>query len=322
MISWFKKHFIPHAGNNHRPHILRDGSTQCIVVVVLFFEIFSFLFPVLTRLNTTGNMAAVLPAVLADLTNQERQTQNLPTLTVNSLLNEAAEMKATDMATKGYFAHTSPDGKTPWYWLEQVGYQYQYAGENLAVNFTDSKDVTEAWMASPTHRDNIIKENYTEIGTGVASGLYEGKDAVFVVQVYANPLPETLKQIETDNSEITKTGKTVAVKKEPTNVLGAETVAQTELIQNTPSVQKPAFWQKLFASPRNTTDKILCIIFVIIFIALILYIFIKAKNHHWNLITNGLIILAIIGAIFSVNYYLSHRNMTVIQSLDYSDQNK
>ena len=66
-------------------------------------------------------------------------------------------MKAQDMATLGYFAHVSPDGKTPWYWIEKVGYDYQYAGENLAINFSDSKDVTNAWMASPLHKE--VKEN-------------------------------------------------------------------------------------------------------------------------------------------------------------------
>ena len=197
MFSWLKKHFIPHEGNDHRPHILRDLSTRNIVAIVIFLEIFTFLLPTFNHLNTTGGMTAeVVSAVLANLTNGERQAQDLPTLTVSPLLNEAAEMKATDMATKSYFAHTSPEGKTPWYWLEQVGYNYQYAGENLAINFSDSKDVTDAWMASPTHRANIVKGNYTEIGTAVASGMYQGYQVVFVVQDYANPLPKTTEQIQ------------------------------------------------------------------------------------------------------------------------------
>lgn len=107
-------------------------------------------------------------------------------------------MKAQDMATKGYFAHTSPEGKkTPWYWLKQVGYQYQYAGENLAINFTDSKDVTNAWMNSPTHKANIVKDKYTEVGTGIATGLYEGRETVFVAQVYANPIVKEVEQPKT-----------------------------------------------------------------------------------------------------------------------------
>ena len=77
MFSWLKKHFIPHEGNDHRPHILRGSGIRNIVILIIFLEIFAFLIPTLTRINMTGNMAAVLPAVLADLTNNERQEQNL-----------------------------------------------------------------------------------------------------------------------------------------------------------------------------------------------------------------------------------------------------
>jgi hypothetical protein len=335
MFSWLKKHFIPHEGNDHRPLILSDHNARNIVAIVIFLEIFSFLIPTFTHINTTDNMAAVLPAVLAQLTNVEREAQNLPNLTVSPVLNMAAQMKATDMAMYGYFAHTSPDGKTPWYWIEKVGYKYQYAGENLAVNFSDSKDVTDAWMASPTHKANIVKGNYTEVGTGVANGVYEGREAIFVAQVYANPLPKVFKQNEPIKTEVktTKEIPKVVTVKEPTNILGAEVTAQSgtppkavvatnsENIGNI-SIQKPAFWQKLLASPRNTTNIILYIVFGIIAIALLLYIFIKMKNHHKDLIINGLFILAIIGAIFLANYYLSHKNMIITDGLDYSIENK
>ena len=158
MFSWLKKYFIPHEGNKNCPHILSDTGTRNIIAIVLLIEIFTFLVPVFTHLNTSGGMAAVLPAVLSDLANQDREAQKLPELIVSPLLNEAAQMKADDMASNGYFAHTSPSGKTPWYWLSQVGYNYQYAGENLAINFSDSKDVADAWMASPGHRANTQRE--------------------------------------------------------------------------------------------------------------------------------------------------------------------
>ncbi|MFA5095303.1 MAG: CAP domain-containing protein [Candidatus Paceibacterota bacterium] len=315
MISWFKKHFIPHEGNEHRPHILRGSNIRNIVIVVIFLETLAFLIPTLTRINITGGMATVLPAVLAQLTNQERKEQNLQTLVVNPILNEAAEMKAEDMAAKSYFAHTSPEGKTPWYWLEKVGYEYQYAGENLAINFSDSKDVTEAWMASPTHKANIVKGNYTEIGTGVATGIYKGRETVFVAQVYANPIKNTTKRIQSKETEA-ETTPGVANAEKSSDVLGAEI--------NTPADQdqKVAFWQKIFASPRNSTNTILYVIFGIIIFALLLNIFIKIKHQHPDLITNGLIALAIIGAIFVVNNYLSKHNMTILESIDYSNEIK
>jgi len=325
MFSWLKKHFVPHEGNEHRPHILRDHNIRNIVALIIFLEIFTFLIPTLTRINMEGGMAAVLPGVLSAFTNDKRQSQNLAVLTVNPILNRAAEMKATDMATKSYFAHTSPEGKTPWYWLEKVGYEYQYAGENLAVNFSDSKDVTNAWMASPTHKANIVKGNYTEIGTGIASGIYEGKETIFAAQVYANPL--TKKTTPPNQSAGVKKIEKVLNStntKEPTNVLGAEVVVNLGSVENVEikPIQQPAFWQKLFASPRNTMNTILFVVFGIIAIALFFYILVKARQYHLDLITNGLIVLAIIGAIFVANYYFSNKDMIVSQSLDYSIENK
>ncbi len=326
MFYWLKNHFIPHSGNEHRPHILRASSIRNIVAVLILVEVITFILPTFTHMNTTGGGmdAAVISAVLDDLTNDERIAQNLPTLVVNPILNEAAEMKANDMATKGYFAHTSPEGKTPWYWLGQVGYKYQYAGENLAINFTDSKDVTVAWMNSPTHRANIVKGNYTEIGTGVATGIYEGRESIFVAQVYANPLPVIAKITEPTQTNVSKVEKLAVVtpKEESTKVLGAETSINPINPQGTIGipVKNPTAWQKLFSSPRNTTNLILYVVFGIIAISLLLYIFIKMRNHNIYIITNGLIILVIVGAIFVTNYYFSHKNMVITQNLDYSNE--
>lgn len=324
MFKWFKKHFIPHEGNEHRPHILRPVNTRKIVTVVLLLEVITFLIPTFFHFNMTGGMAAVLPSVLSILTNNERKAQDLGALTVNPILNKAAEMKAKDMATHGYFAHTSPDGKTPWYWLGEVGYKYQYAGENLAVNFTDSKDVSLAWMASLTHKENIVKENYTEMGTGVAVGMYKGEETIFVAQIYANPLSSASvtevkvlpKENEAPPSSVTTSPSTL------TNVLGEETVVLVENIEDVKisPAEQPTFLEKAFASPRNTTNIILYIIFSIITFALLLYAIIKIKNYHLDLITNGLIVLSVVGMIFTVNYYLSHHNMIISQSLDYSNE--
>ena len=225
------------------------------------------------------------------------------------------------------------------------------AGENLAINFTDSKDVTAAWMKSPTHKANIIKENYTEIGTGIASGMYEGKEAIYVAQVYANPLiirpesknlatvtPTIIKEPKKDLAIKEATGthssntkatpdNIVAQTEEPTNVLGAETKKIDPKIiisedTNIKPLPKPTIIQKLAASPRHTANTILYIIFGIMAISLTLNIFIKIKHHHTDLITNGLITLAIIGAVLLGNYYLSKSTTVVVQSLDYSNESK
>lgn len=133
------------------------------------------------------SLSAVLPAMVTLLTNNARSSESMAKLSTSEKLTSAAQAKAEDMALKGYFAHNSPDGKTPWFWLDQVGYKYEYAGENLAVNFEDSSEVVNAWLQSPMHRFNILRKQYQEIGVGTAVGLYEGKQATFVVQMFATP---------------------------------------------------------------------------------------------------------------------------------------
>jgi hypothetical protein len=96
-------------------------------------------------------------------------------------------MKANDMAAKSYFAHTSPEGIDPWYWFNQAGYKFSYAGENLAIDFSDSDAVNSAWMNSPTHRANLLDQHYTEIGIATAQGLYQGHVTTFVVEEFGKP---------------------------------------------------------------------------------------------------------------------------------------
>lgn len=133
------------------------------------------------------SVAAVLASVLVDLTNQGRAEQGASALRVEPMLVAAAQRKADHMAQGEYFAHTSPDGKTPWYWLTEAGYRFSYAGENLAVNFSESENVVRAWMNSPSHRANILNPNFTEIGIATSSGMYKGKPAVYVVQMFGKP---------------------------------------------------------------------------------------------------------------------------------------
>lgn len=133
-------------------------------------------------------LAAVWPALVIGLTNKARLENQLPAVKTNDLLTLAAQTKAQDMALKGYFAHISPEGTKPWFWLDQAGYRYRYAGENLAVNFSDSERMVKAWRSSPAHNMNLLGPRYTEIGVGTATGLYQGKPALFVVQFFASPL--------------------------------------------------------------------------------------------------------------------------------------
>lgn len=99
-------------------------------------------------------------------TNSAREDHNLPVLEWNPKLSTSAWHKAKDMCQKGYWAHTAPDGTTGWDYMKDADYVYTYSGENLARNYTDDR-VVQAWMDSPTHRDNILNNRYRDIGVAV-----------------------------------------------------------------------------------------------------------------------------------------------------------
>lgn len=132
-------------------------------------------------------VSTVLPAVVVSLTNSERADLAEAPLRRSTTLDAAAKLKAEHMAKNEYFAHYAPDGTSPWFWFDRAGYVYAHAGENLAIHFSDSSEVVDAWMKSPTHRANIVGSQYTEIGVGTAKGEYEGYDTVYVVQLFGTP---------------------------------------------------------------------------------------------------------------------------------------
>lgn len=183
---WFKDVFFPHEGNDHRPHLLRPRTVAFVCIVAVVAEL-GFFIAATYFVPRTKFFGIIDANALVDETNQQRTGNGVSALTVSPLLTQAAQDKANDMAANGYFAHTSPSGITPWYWFEKVGYVFSAAGENLAVNFTDSQAVTDAWMNSPEHRANILDGQFTQIGIATAQGTYNGQPAVYVAEEFGTP---------------------------------------------------------------------------------------------------------------------------------------
>jgi len=120
-------------------------------------------------------------------TNKTRVSNNLNPLNSNARLDLAASEKLSDMINGSYFAHTSPQGVTPWFWIEKNGYDYSHAGENLALGFFNADDTVSAWMKSPSHRANIINSNYTDIGVATGKATINGASQILIVQVFGKP---------------------------------------------------------------------------------------------------------------------------------------
>jgi uncharacterized YkwD family protein/spore coat assembly protein SafA len=103
------------------------------------------------------------------LVNVERSKAGLRPLTANWQVSRVARIKSQDMATKGYFSHTSPTYGSPFNMMENFGIRFSAAGENIAYGQRTPQEVMTGWMNSPGHRANILNPSYTQIGVGLAT---------------------------------------------------------------------------------------------------------------------------------------------------------
>jgi hypothetical protein len=324
LIKIFKHLFIPHVHNDYKPHFFREASITSILIVVVFLltlSIGSKLYILKTNMT-----AEVLPAVLVDLANQDRSSVGVPTLARSELLDTAARLKAEDMASSQYFAHTSPTGITPWHWFAKVGYYFTYAGENLAIDFTESLDVENAWLNSPKHKENIMSSNFTEIGIATVNGYYQGSPTTYVVQMFGKP---AFAKAETKTTPIATSSPQVAIEKPaPANlqiaiapvVKGESTIKEEELktvidtnnfisVKNTAVNEeviletqtteadnlKYSTWQErlMFLLPSYTNGLYKIFVWVVL-IALSLMTIIEIRKKHPKNITYGVLLIVII----------------------------
>jgi len=221
--------------------------------VLLGFVIFVFVLRLSTSLifvNFPSNIffADITKSTLVTLLNQARQSYGLNTLTENTQLDQAAQLKAEDMVRNGYFSHTSPAGTTPWYWFSQSGYNYKYAGENLAIGFYDSQEVYTAWLNSPTHKENMVNPHYTEVGTAVLSG-FGGNDTIVVVQLFGSQKTAT----KATASTVAKT-KTPETKTQTATEPTIETKTQSTEETTTPTSQVLSSSISIEANKNNTVN--------------------------------------------------------------------
>jgi uncharacterized protein YkwD len=121
-----------------------------------------------------------------DSHNQIRAANGVGALALDGTLVAAARQRAQDMASKNYFAHTSPSGETAFSIIDGYGYVYAIAGENIARNnYPQSQTVQVAmdgFMNSPGHRANILESRFTRVGVGVAT---DGNGMVYYAVVFA-----------------------------------------------------------------------------------------------------------------------------------------
>lgn len=182
----FHHHFVPHEhdGVQHSAHALT------LFALFIYFQV--VVFAGLLFLTVKIKPPAILGTIsfsnkqIIELTNDKRRENGLSQLLESENLDRAAAAKARDMLVNDYWAHFSPQGKTPWDFITASGYRYVFAGENLARDFEDARGVVDAWMNSPSHRSNLLDRNFREIGVAVEGGKLGGRDGLLVVQMFGS----------------------------------------------------------------------------------------------------------------------------------------
>lgn len=120
-------------------------------------------------------------SLLTDV-NAERSKRGLATLVIDTTLSRFALAKASEMASRGYFGHTDPDGITfedrlkAWHWPTP------YAAENIAFD-RDELHAHAAFMRSAPHAANLLDPQEHRIGIAVVS---VGPNETFYVEDFSS----------------------------------------------------------------------------------------------------------------------------------------
>ncbi|MBI5356779.1 hypothetical protein HZB78_04165 [Candidatus Collierbacteria bacterium] len=218
LIHSFLHLFTPRLTNNHRPKILHPRSLAVLAAVVVGLN--SGIRPLAGFSGgVLGYASDIQINQVFEQINQQRAENSLPGLKLNDKLSEAARRKASDMFASNYWAHINPtNGREPWFFFDAVGYDYRYAGENLARDFGTTPPMIKAWINSPTHKENIVSTRYQETGIAVVNGVLNGVETTLVVQLFG-----TKKTAVAAVPQITNTGSQAESLAKAPAVLPAET---------------------------------------------------------------------------------------------------
>jgi uncharacterized protein YkwD len=137
-----------------------------------------------------ADTASRIEAEVLRLSNIEREKQGLPSLSLDATLAATARAHSADMVARDFFSHDNPDGCSSSCRATAAGYRWRMIGENIYMMkgwelspLEAAVMIVNGWMSSPGHRENLLKEGYTESGVGIVA---EG-EAVYATALYGKP---------------------------------------------------------------------------------------------------------------------------------------
>lgn len=291
---------IPRESNNQKAKLLHPNSLFLIALGLVSFQ-FILGFANKSFPKVLGYAANISPEEVVRLTNVERANNGLAPLTANSTLSQAALAKGNDMLAKGYWAHFAPDGTSPWSFFLSFGYKYKYAGENLARDFADASTAVNAWMASPTHKENILNPNYKEIGIGVVEGSLSGTDTTIIVQFFGTSLDSTTANIPVAKAQ----GVTTKTSATPAPIKPTPTPTPTAIPTPTPTaspeqVSMATGSSAAFVSPFTSTKGVSLFVLGVLIMVLSIDLIVVKRNRIVRAGSKNLAHIAFLGMILAV----------------------
>lgn len=161
-------------------------TNSIITLVIIFFASTNpLLAQAVTTTDVNNNIITSLNVTeIININNNTRKQINLKPLVVSEELTKLAKLKMDDMKNNQYFDHYSPTKKSLKNFLDDINYDYIYAGENLARNFDNNKELVQAWLDSPTHRYNMLYPNFDEVGIYYDYVNLDGTDQLVTVMIF------------------------------------------------------------------------------------------------------------------------------------------
>lgn len=268
--------FIPNQGNNYHAHSVRHKTLAFVGIITITLKIsltatLFFLYP------SVAEFSQITSQSMFNLTNQAREENDLTKLKPSSELDLAARMHANDMIANNYFDHTSPFGKKFTNWIIQANYYYQVVGENLAIDFRDAESIQQALMDSPAHQENILNQEFDEIGLAVIEGKINNKKTTVLVEMFGK------------RTDVAFGSKLVPISE------GATYFIPASMVQAIPYQSESSFvtWVSRLL---NTADNVFWFFLIFILVSLLLNTFIKIKIQNKATIIHGIIIIFITAA--------------------------
>jgi uncharacterized protein YkwD len=174
-----------------------------IISIITFLILSVSFFSAQVKIGEAGELDTRLIAEkIFNIVNEERKKNELYELKYDEELADVALVHSRNMVEQNFFSHGDPEGRSPQKRVEEYYPEiFGGVGENIGFNHGETeedvaKNLMESWMNSPEHRDNILDDQFSDIGVGVEQkGSRYYATQKFIAAIVKVP-EDTVKEVE------------------------------------------------------------------------------------------------------------------------------